>query len=78
VSAVRVLVADDHPVVRSGLVGVLSSLDGFDVVVSHGPWRPGVGIAGMRERVAELGGACEAGPGPRGGTVRLCVPLESA
>jgi DNA-binding NarL/FixJ family response regulator len=29
---IRVLVADDHPVVRSGLVGVLSSLDGFDVV----------------------------------------------
>jgi signal transduction histidine kinase len=46
--------------------------------VSQGPWRPGVGIGGMRERVAELGGACEAGPGPRGGTVRFCVPLESA
>lgn len=29
---IRVLVADDHPVVRSGLVGVLSSLDGFQVV----------------------------------------------
>jgi DNA-binding NarL/FixJ family response regulator len=29
---IRVLVADDHPVVRSGLVGVLSSLGGFDVV----------------------------------------------
>jgi DNA-binding NarL/FixJ family response regulator len=29
---IRVLVADDHPVVRSGLVGVLTSLDGFDVV----------------------------------------------
>jgi DNA-binding NarL/FixJ family response regulator len=31
-SVVRVLVADDHPVVRSGLEGVLSSLDGFEVV----------------------------------------------
>jgi DNA-binding NarL/FixJ family response regulator len=29
---IRVLVADDHPVVRSGLVGVLTSLGGFDVV----------------------------------------------
>ncbi len=29
---IRVLVTDDHPVVRSGLVGVLSSLEGFDVV----------------------------------------------
>ena len=29
---IRVLVADDHPVVRSGLVGLLTSLEGFDVV----------------------------------------------
>ncbi len=29
---IRVLVADDHPVVRSGLVGLLTSLDGFEVV----------------------------------------------
>ena len=29
---IRVLVADDHPVVRSGLIGVLSSLEGFEVV----------------------------------------------
>jgi len=38
-------------------------------------WRPGVGIAGMRERVAELGGTCEVGPGPGGGRVRVCLPM---
>lgn len=37
-------------------------------------WRPGVGITGMRERVAQLGGSCEVGPGPRGGEVRVCLP----
>jgi two-component system, NarL family, sensor kinase len=39
------------------------------------PWRPGVGIAGMRERVAQLGGTCEVGTGPRGGEVRVCLPI---
>jgi signal transduction histidine kinase len=41
---------------------------------STGPWRPGVGIAGMHQRVAELGGSCDVGPGPRGGHVRVCLP----
>jgi two-component system NarL family sensor kinase len=38
-------------------------------------WRPGVGIAGMRERVAELGGSCEVGSGAHGGEVRVCLPM---
>lgn len=41
-------------------------------------WQPGVGIGAMRERVAELGGTCEAGPGPRGGLVRVCLPMVPA
>ena len=41
-------------------------------------WHPGVGIAGMRERVAQLGGSCEVGPGPRGGEVRVCLPTTLA
>jgi signal transduction histidine kinase len=40
-----------------------------------GRWMPGVGIVGMRERAAELGGVCEVGPGPDGGRVRLSLPV---
>ncbi|TYK42848.1 two-component sensor histidine kinase [Actinomadura decatromicini] len=38
-------------------------------------WRPGVGIRSMRERAAELGGTCAAGPGPDGGRVTAALPL---
>ena len=38
-------------------------------------WRPGVGIAGIRERVAQLGGDSDVGPGPSGGEVRVCLPM---
>jgi signal transduction histidine kinase len=37
----------------------------------------GHGIAGMRERVAALGGALTAGPGPNGFTVRADIPIVS-
>ncbi|WP_173099449.1 histidine kinase [Actinomadura verrucosospora] len=40
-----------------------------------GRWAPGVGLRSMRERAAELGGTCEAGPGPDGGRVRAVLPL---
>ncbi|MEU9019779.1 histidine kinase [Actinomadura sp. NPDC048394] len=39
------------------------------------PWRGGVGMASMRERAAEVGGVCVAGPGPEGGRVAAALPL---
>ncbi len=47
-------------------------------LATHGAWRPGVGITGMRERAAELGGSCDIGPASHGGAVRACLPLVHA
>ncbi|MDQ4142214.1 MAG: histidine kinase [Actinomycetota bacterium] len=41
----------------------------------NGVWRDGVGLQGMRERAAELGGRCEAGPTPDGARVFVSLPL---
>ncbi len=38
-------------------------------------WAAGVGITAMRERAAELGGACDVGPSASGGAVRARLPL---
>jgi two-component system, NarL family, sensor kinase len=43
----------------------------------NGRWSPGVGLTAMRERVAELGGAFEAGPSATGGSVLASIPLAS-
>ncbi|GAA2357144.1 sensor histidine kinase [Dactylosporangium salmoneum] len=41
------------------------------------PWPPGVGITAMRERAAELGGTCHAGPAAAGGgAVTASFPLQ--
>ena len=43
-AAIRVLVADDHPVVRGGLTALLSTLEGVEVVAEAGD-----GAAACRE-----------------------------
>lgn len=58
--------------------GIDLSLEVSDDGCGARQWLPGVGIAGMQERVAELGGRCEVGPGPDGGRVRVCLPLVIA
>ena len=73
-SAVRLLLrrdGADHLVVE-----VLDDgdMDGPSCVA----WRPGVGITGMRERAAELGGSCDVGPSAHGGAVRARLPLVPA
>jgi signal transduction histidine kinase len=42
------------------------------------PWTAGVGISGIRDRVAEVGGRCRVGPTADGGRVHVALPLVSA
>jgi len=42
---IRVVVADDHPIVRSGIVGLLSSADDVDVVGEAGDGAEAVAVA---------------------------------
>jgi two-component system NarL family sensor kinase len=43
------------------------------------PWRPGVGLSSISDRVGELGGSCSAGPGnDGGGLVTAVLPLRAA
>jgi two-component system, NarL family, sensor kinase len=60
----------------------LAGDDGLSIEVSDNgprsrlPWQEGFGLISMRERAAELGGSCEAGPGPDGGgRVTASLPL---
>lgn len=41
------------------------------------PWRAGLGLTSMRERVSELDGDVAAGPTSHGGRVRVRIPLEA-
>lgn len=65
-----------HCVLRLSLNGALEVEVTDDGVGSTSGWRPGVGLASMRERAAELGGTCTVGPDPGGGTrVHARLPL---
>jgi two-component system, NarL family, sensor kinase len=62
-----------HITIAVGSAVELSILDNGRV---DGAWIPGVGLTSIRERAAELGGTCAAGPTPGGGRVSATLPLE--
>lgn len=69
-----------HSTSPSACVRLQPAADGLHLEVTdrgsrNGAWRPGVGMASMRERAIELGGSLEAGPGPSGGRVSALLPL---
>ncbi len=69
-----------HSSSLSASVRLQPAADGLHLEVTdhgsrNGAWRPGVGMASMRERATELGGTLEAGPGPSGGRVSALLPL---
>jgi signal transduction histidine kinase len=68
-----------HSTSASASVRLDPAADGLHLEVtdrgSSAAWRPGVGLASMRERAAELGGTLEAGPGPAGGRVAALLPM---
>jgi signal transduction histidine kinase len=73
-----------HAGASSVHVAIARSSDGVTIDVSDdgngsAPAGSGLGLAGMRERVALVGGAVTAGPGPSGGwTVHADLPVEAS
>jgi signal transduction histidine kinase len=47
-----------------------------DAGCAPGPWREGVGISSMRERVEQIGGVLQVGTGPEGGRVHARLPIR--
>ena len=86
---VRVLLVDDHTLVRAGLRSLLDSLDGVEVVAEGGDGRgfdvaaagtrarhgASLGLLGMEERATLAGGRLEIRAGPSGTTVTAELPL---
>ena len=69
-----------HATSDSAHVTLTVGANGLGIVVTDAgsggrPWRPGVGMASMRERAEQVGGRLSAAPGPAGGRVEACIPL---
>ncbi len=74
-----------HSTARSALVAVAAEPGGVRVTVSDDGalshpgvtpgWQPGVGLSSIRERTAELGGACEIRHDRAGGQVSVRLPV---
>lgn len=69
-----------HSADRRALMSLSSDARTLSLTVAdHGgpgtTWRPGVGLSSMRNRAAEVGGTCDAGPTPHGGMVTAVLPV---
>jgi signal transduction histidine kinase len=71
-----------HADASSARVGVRTTRDALDIEITddgradHAGVRPGLGLRGMAERAAALGGRVDAGPRPTGGwRVHAVLPL---
>jgi DNA-binding NarL/FixJ family response regulator len=77
---IRVLLADDHPVVRRGLAALLATLDGIEVVAQAGTGDEAVREVGFSRPdvvVMDLrGGTAAAGPAGDGWEVSARLPLD--
>ncbi len=80
---IRVLIADDHAIVREGVRALLKLSDDIDVVgeaangqeAIEAARERGLGLMGMRERVELFGGTLELDSAPGSGTrVAVSVP----
>ena len=72
-----------HSGARCASVSLTTDAAGLKVTVSDdgcttGAWSPGVGLASIRTRATEVGGALEAGPTDQGGRVVAILPLGAA
>ena len=70
-----------HSNAKRAMVSLRGDSSGLRILVtddgsSPNGWTPRVGLSSIKERAAEVGGRCEAGPTPDGGRVDALLPLR--